>query len=735
MVGSSPLQAGAGTTTIPAVIIPVTIKFSDGTTYDPAVTSTCSTQTPLSLVQSSPLFNSANYTVGGANVGATQFADYFQRANFWQSTGGGLSPNYHILLSASAAPSVQITVPAANGKTAAAGCGRLGEMDINWFDSYLINTVFPALSSTVHPSMLPVFVLENVVMYETTATNCCILGYHSGFSSSGALQTYVVADFDTSNSFGSTKDVAAMSHEIGEWLDDPTGNNATPSWGNIGQVSGCQGNLEVGDPLSGSNFTVTMSNAYVYHLQELAFKSWFFRDSPSTGVNGWYSSRGTLTTPSKPCNISTTSLTISPTTLSPGSAATVKITVAHSSGGSGTPTGNVTLVDSLSTTPLATYPLSAGAVNTTITTLPSGSYTVTANYPGDSNFGPSSSSPVSVTVGAPGVTLTPLSLAFPGTTIGNSSATQSVTISNSGTAPLNIASVSFTGGSPGDYTQTNTCAAALAVHATCTVVVTFKPTAAGVRTASLSVADNATGSPQAVALTGTAVAGAPAPRVTLSAAAITFPSTLVGSASTSQSVTITNSGNAILTGISITKAGVSPGDFTETTTCAATLAAAASCTVTVAFKPTAASARSATVSIADNATGSPQIITLSGAGASPNAGPRATLSVTSLAFPSTVVGGASANQTATLTNTGTSTLTLAAVYLTGTNATDFIGYTTCGQTLPAAASCDVTLAFKPKAAGARTASVVFIDNASPVNGSAATQSVALSGAATVKSTK
>lgn len=731
MVGASPLAAGAGTTTIPTVIVPITLKFSDGTTFDPTVTSTCSTQSPLSLVQSSPLFNSANYTVGGTNVGTTQFADYFQRAGFWQSTGTtGISPNYHILLSASTLPAVQIAVPAASGKTTAAGCGRLGEMDINWFDSILTGTVFPALSSIVQPSALPVFVLENVVMYESTATNCCILGYHSGFGTSSSPQTYVVADFDTSNSFGSSKDVAAMSHEIGEWLDDPTGNNPTPAWGKIGQVSACQGNLEVGDPLSGTNFTVTMSNAYVYHLQELAFKSWFFRDTPSTGVNGWYSSRGTFTTPSKPCNTSTTSLTISPTSLSPGSAATVKITVAHGTGSSGTPGGTVMLVDSLSTTPVATYTLSAGAVNTTINTLPPGSYTVTANYAGDTNFGPSSSAPASITVGAPSVTLTPISLTFPGTTVGNSSATQSVTISNQGTAPLIITSISLTGGSPGDFTETNTCGASLAVKATCTVVVTFKPAAAGTRTASLSVADNATGSPQTVALTGTAAAGPPAPRVTLSSSAVTFPATLVGSASPAQTVTITNSGNAVLSGIAVTKAGANPGDYTEATTCAPTLAAAANCTVTVTFRPTVASGRSATISIADNATGAPQIITLSGTGASPNAGPKATLKVTSLTFPATVVGSTSATQTATLTNTGTGALTLAAVYLTGTNATDFIGYTTCGQSLAATASCNVTVSFKPKAAGTRTGSVVFVDNAP---GSA--QSVALSGTASIKSTK
>src|SRR5205823_808251 len=111
-------------------------------------------------------------------------------------------------------------------------------------------TVFPQLASAgVLPSTLPVFIIENVVMYDTTAANCCILGYHSGFSNANfqnALQTYAVSDFDTSGDFGSTRDIASLSHELAEWLDDPTGANPTPAWGNTGQVSGCQSNLEVG---------------------------------------------------------------------------------------------------------------------------------------------------------------------------------------------------------------------------------------------------------------------------------------------------------------------------------------------------------------------------------------------------------------------------------------------------------------------------------------------------------
>ena len=95
-------------------------------------------------------------------------------------------------------------------------------------------------------------------------------------------------------------DVSVLSHEVAEWLDDPYLDNATPAWGHIGQVSGCQGNLEVGDPLSGTTMPVAMPTG-VFHPQEQAFTSWFFHQTPSTGVNGWYSMGGSFTTPAAAC--------------------------------------------------------------------------------------------------------------------------------------------------------------------------------------------------------------------------------------------------------------------------------------------------------------------------------------------------------------------------------------------------------------------------------------------------
>ena len=124
--------------------------------------------------------------------------------------------------------------------------------------------------------------------------NCCVLGYHNAFGST--VQTYSVFELDGNQLFSNmnpsskTIDVSTLSHEVAEWLDDPLGTNPTPPWGHTGQVSGCQNNLEVGDPLSGAIMpTIAMSNGFNYDVQELAFYSWFYRQSPSLGANGWYS--------------------------------------------------------------------------------------------------------------------------------------------------------------------------------------------------------------------------------------------------------------------------------------------------------------------------------------------------------------------------------------------------------------------------------------------------------------
>jgi len=216
---------------------------------------------------------------------------------------------YHAALGPVTTLTVQtFTVPAGKGATYStapySGCGHIGVVDFTTMDNYVTGTLMPALAgSGVGPTNFPIILLYNVVMGDpgdSLTSNCCILGYHGagGFPA----QTYSPMDYDTTGIFSGTGNTSVAAHEVGEWAADPLGNNPTPLWGKIGQVSGCQGNLEVGDPLSGTEAPrIIMPNGFTYHIQELAFFSWFY-SARSTGVSGWFSDNGTfLTNAGPPC--------------------------------------------------------------------------------------------------------------------------------------------------------------------------------------------------------------------------------------------------------------------------------------------------------------------------------------------------------------------------------------------------------------------------------------------------
>jgi phosphatidylserine/phosphatidylglycerophosphate/cardiolipin synthase-like enzyme len=214
--------------------------------------------------------------------------------------------------------------------------------------------------------------------------------------------------------------------------------------------------------------------------------------------------------------------------------------------------------------------------------------------------------------------LSPTSLTFPGTTLNSSATAQTVTLTNNGTATLNITSITITGGvTSSAFTITaNTCGTTLAVAANCSISVNFTPTILGTFLAYLTITDNAPGSPQSVTLNGTGQT-APAPIASLSTTSLSFLTTLPGATSASSSVTLTNTGSAVLNIASIVLGGTNSADFTESTTCGTTLAAAATCTITATFQPIAVASYTASITLTDNTNNvanSTQTITLSGTG-------------------------------------------------------------------------------------------------------------------------
>lgn len=218
------------------------------------------------------------------------------------------------------------------------------------------------------------------------------------------------------------------------------------------------------------------------------------------------------------------------------------------------------------------------------------------------------------TVTGPIAAFVPASLSFGTWNVGAVSNTLITQLVNTGDQLMTINSISVTGANAADFSQTNTCGATLAVNANCSVSVTFKPAAAGDRTASLSFSDNAAGSPQTVPLSGTGVV--PQPAVTLSPASLTFAAMAVGHTSAPQTVTVTNSGTATLNVSGVSLTGSNPGDFAQTNTCGG-VAVGASCAITVTFTPATAGSMTAALSVTDDAAGSPHTAALSGTGDQP----------------------------------------------------------------------------------------------------------------------
>lgn len=310
---------------------------------------------------------------------------------------------------------------------------------------------------------------------------------------------------------------------------------------------------------------------------------------------------------------------------------------------------------------------------------------------------------------------TPTALSFGATAVGSTSAAQTVTVYASNKSGTANSISNFAVATTGDFTRTGgTCGTALGNGLNCTVVLSFTPTASGARTGTLSLSHANTLTPIGIALSGSGTgATAPAPVASITPASLTLAATAIGATSAAQSITVSNTGNAALTIASITSGNAA--DFVVaggTCGAGASVAASASCTVSVAFKPAAGAAgtRSGSLSIAHNATGSPGSVALTGS-ATAAAAPVASLTGT-LAFGSVSVGTTGSAQTATLSNTGNAALTIGTLVTGSTEFSIAGGTCTAGGTVAAGSSCSINLGFTPSAAGARSATLLVTHDAS-----------------------
>ena len=208
--------------------------------------------------------------------------------------------------------------------------------------------------------------------------------------------------------------------------------------------------------------------------------------------------------------------------------------------------------------------------------------------------------------GGSAVSLSASALNFKKVGIGQTSAPQTVTLTNVGSATLNISSITASG----DFSiSNNTCGATVAAGANCAVSVTFTPTKKGKRTGTLAFNDDAPGSPQTVALSGTGQS------IVVSPTSLNFGTVAVGNTSSEQIVTVTNLNSITVTFTGFVFAGTAAGDYLiSSNTCGATIAGGASCSVGVEFKPTTTGKRSAKLNVKNNGGGSPASASLTGTG-------------------------------------------------------------------------------------------------------------------------
>ena len=202
------------------------------------------------------------------------------------------------------------------------------------------------------------------------------------------------------------------------------------------------------------------------------------------------------------------------------------------------------------------------------------------------------------------VSLTPTKLKFPVQLVGTTGTAQTATLSNTGTVAVNISNIATTA----QFTETDNCPSSLPVNGSCHIEVKFAPEQKGAIAGTLSVSDDAQGSPQKVALSGSGTV------VKLSATGVNFGDQKVGTKSPAAPVKLTNVGKSLLIIRQISIKGTNPGDFSQTNNCGGSVRAGGSCTIKVIFAPQAKGGRSASLQISDDGGGSPQEVALTGSG-------------------------------------------------------------------------------------------------------------------------
>jgi Abnormal spindle-like microcephaly-assoc'd, ASPM-SPD-2-Hydin len=297
----------------------------------------------------------------------------------------------------------------------------------------------------------------------------------------------------------------------------------------------------------------------------------------------------------------------------------------------------------------------------------------------------------------PTYTVSLTSLAFGSEPTNVASAPMLITVKNTGNVGLPLTSITLSGANLSQFSQTNTCGTAVALGATCTISVVFKPTTTGWMQASLNVNGGGGAGTQTVALSGTGVV----PTYTVSPASVAFGSETTNVASAPMLIAVTNTGNLPLPITSITLSGANLSQFSQTNTCGTAVALGATCTISVVFKPTVTGSKTATLNVNAGGGAGTQTVALTGVGVVPTY----TVSPASVAFGTEQPNVASAPMLIVVTNTGNQPLPITNITLSGTDFSQFSQTNTCGTPVALGATCTISVVFKPTSIGSKTATL------------------------------
>jgi hypothetical protein len=336
-------------------------------------------------------------------------------------------------------------------------------------------------------------------------------------------------------------------------------------------------------------------------------------------------------------------------------------------------------------------------------------------------------------IAAPAASLSATALAFGNQTTGVASTARTATLTNTGSAALGITGIT----TAAPFAVSHNCPASLPAAASCTLSVTYTPTTNGAATGSVSVATNAAGSPNTIALSGSGVNSSPVLAWAPAAASLAFPDTTVGGSPAARSLILSNQGPGAVTLQQITLAGAQPAEFAINSggagACAlnASIAQGASCTIALAFQPSAVGARSATLQVSSTGTNPPDVA-LAGNGTAP-AQPAIGVVPGTLTFSVTAGASSGGTQTLTLQSTGTAVLHVNSVRVASGSFTLAAAATNgCAPApfdLSPGQSCAVQVSWASTAPGTETGTVEINTTAAAAPTQVALQAVRASAAA------